>query len=182
MAINILINPHVLCADWSLRAQESLAEDLASSFPGECQKYDQLSSPGTSSLAGKERPSLHFSSLKCKPLISLIREYCALLSYEAMPVQGFTRQGFYGGVDVSCAPENNIKALSREVQECAEVPPEPISPNSNHTGVSEDGSFVKVDSPDQDSPDLPERCGRVSRMCQKNLYFMQLLACWQGNK
>ncbi|EIE19195.1 ARM repeat-containing protein [Coccomyxa subellipsoidea C-169] len=71
-------------------------------------------------------------------------------------LQGFTRQGFYGGVDVSCAPENNIKALSREVQECAEVPPEPISPDSNHTGVSEDGSFVKVDSPDQDSPDLPE--------------------------
>lgn len=77
--------------------------------------------------------------------------------------------GFYGDLDLSGAPDDNVKVPSRGVQEFAGGLEEPISPESNHTGDS-DGtgdSYVKVDSPEQDSPGLPERCVKlIHSWCQ----------------
>ncbi|KAK9904800.1 hypothetical protein WJX75_002758 [Coccomyxa subellipsoidea] len=86
----------------------------------------------------------------------------ALLAEEIHPlVQGMPEgrrtalsNGFYGDLDLSGAPDDNVKVPSRGVQDFAGGPEEPISPESNHTGDS-DGtgdSYVKVDSPEQDSP------------------------------
>lgn len=73
-------------------------------------------------------------------------------------VQGH-RSGLANGhclydLDVSRAPEEDIKSHTRIKQELANGPKQPISPRG-----SGDSDFVKVESPSQHSPEsLPERC------------------------